>query len=139
MCEYDDISRLDSYVHTVYDMLNDDERSRLDCMRISNRSSWQSRTEISMRLSRLIIRIAQVSTRFLCVDSQKFLPVGLTNPRPCATLAKSTIPRHLYNEIEYTFYSDYPQIPFRLPNHINHSFIFNKPFNKLKSMIFGII
>ena len=33
MCEYDDISRLDSYVHTVYDMLNDDERSRLDFMR----------------------------------------------------------------------------------------------------------
>ena len=87
MCEYDDISRLDSYVHTVYDMLNDDERSRRDCMRISNRSSWQSRTEISMRLSRLIIRIAQVSTRFLCVDMEKFLPVGLTNLRPCATLA----------------------------------------------------
>ena len=48
-----------------------------------------------MRLARLIIRIAYVSTRFLCVDMEKFPPVGLTNRPPDATLAKYTTPRHI--------------------------------------------
>ena len=38
-----------------------------------------------------------------------------------------------------TFYSEYLQIPDRLPNDIKHSFIFNKPFNNIKWGVFGII
>ena len=81
-----------------------------------------------MRLTRLIMRIAYVSTRFLCVDMEKFPPVGLTTRPPDATLAKSTRTRHLYDKIEYTFYKDYIQIVFRLLHDIKHSFIFNLTF-----------
>ena len=92
-----------------------------------------------MRLTRLIMRIAYVSTRFLCVDSQKFPPCGLTTRPSDATLAKSTRTRHLYDEIEYTFYKDYVQIPFRLLHHIKHSFIFNLTFINGFRGLFGII
>ena len=54
---------------------------------ISNRSSCRNLEQISMRLARLIMRIAYVSTRFLCQDMEKFPPVGLTTRPPDATLA----------------------------------------------------
>ena len=59
-----------------------------------------------------------------CVDSQIFMPVGLTNRPSYGTLAKSTIPLH----IPYRFYAYYLQNTYRLPNGINYCFIFKKPF-----------
>ena len=76
---------------------------------------------------------------FLCQDMGKFRPCGLTNCRSDATLAKSTIPWHINYKNLVIFYLEYLQIPDRLPNHINHAFIFNLIFNNIKSMVFGII
>ena len=64
-------------------------------MRVSTRSSCRNLEQISMRLARLIMRIAYVSTRFLCVDMEKFRPCGLTTRPSDATLAKYTTPRHI--------------------------------------------
>ena len=85
------------------------------------------------------LEIAEVSTRFLCQDMGIFPPCGLTNCHPYGTLARPTIPWHIYYKNQYSFYTEYIQIPYRLPNHINHAFIFNKPFNNIKTYDFGII
>jgi len=59
-----------------------------------------------MRLARLIMRIAYVSTRFLCVGIRIFSPRDLTNCPFHATLAKSTTSRHILTRIP----TDYEQI-----------------------------
>ena len=106
--------------------------SRLD-------SLWESRREISMRLTRLMIRLHMSRLDFLCQDMGIFPPCGLTNCHPYGTLARPTIPWHIYYKNLVTFYTEYIQIPYRLTNHINHAFIFNLIFNNIKSMVFGII
>ena len=78
---------------------------------------------------------SEVSTRFLCVDSQIFPPCGLTNCPSDATLAKST----RLSGIQTRFNSEYLQILYRLPNDIKHSFIFNFTFINGFRGLFGII
>ena len=107
--------------------------------RFDDEISKRNLEQISMRLTRLMIRIAYVSTRFLCQGFTKISPCGLTNCRSHATLAKSTIPWHIYHHNLCSIYLEYLQIPKRLPTHIIHAFIFNKPFTNIIMGIFGII
>ena len=109
--------------------------SRLDLMmksrrEISNKSRWD--------LQDLWWELHMSRLDFLCQDLGKFPPVGLTNPRSHATLAKSTITQHIYTHNLWVFHTHSIQITYRLLNQINHSFIFNLIFNNIKSMIFGI-
>ena len=93
VCEYDDISRLDfmrlsrldSYAHTVYEMLNDDEN--LDQISCGNLDETYETYDESLDQKN-----AEVSTRFLCQDMGIFPPCGLTNCHPYGTLARPTRP-----------------------------------------------
>ena len=118
------ISRLDSYAHND---IWDAEwwwESRLDF-------SMSNLEQISMRLSRLIIKLQKSRLDFYVWIWRNFRPLGW---QTAILMLRSLSTQHPQG-----FRLDSIQIPDRLPNDINHSFIFNKPFNNIKWGVFCII
>ena len=102
--------------------------SRLDLVVEISKSNLE---QISMRLTRLIIRLHRSRLDFYVWIWRNFRPLGWQT----AILMLRSLSTHN----PQGFRLDSIQIPDRLPNDINHAFIFKKPFRNIKWGVFCII